>query len=237
MTTGISAADRAHTIAAAVAKDAKPRDIVSPGHVFPLKARPGGVLQRSGHTEGSVDLARLAGRDPAGVICEIMNEDGTMARYADLLEFAEKHELTHPLHRRPDPVPPRERAPDRPTPERRGHARDGDDLEGARLRRQRGRAPGPRAHPRRDRRAADARSRAHGQRSRRRLRGADLDARRAPPGHGAHRGRGQGGDPLLAGEGGPRPGPRLPPATSCSGAPHGPRGGAARVWRRRPDPR
>jgi 3,4-dihydroxy 2-butanone 4-phosphate synthase/GTP cyclohydrolase II len=91
VTTGISAADRAHTIRVAVSPSAKPRDLVSPGHVFPLKARPGGVLQRSGHTEGSIDLARLAGLEPAGVICEIMNDDGTMARYADLLEFGEKH--------------------------------------------------------------------------------------------------------------------------------------------------
>ncbi len=93
VTTGISAADRARTIAAAVAADAEPRDIVSPGHVFPLKARPGGVLQRSGHTEGSVDLARMAGRDPSGVICEIMKDDGTMARYSDLVGFAEEHDL------------------------------------------------------------------------------------------------------------------------------------------------
>ena len=93
VSTGISAADRAHTIKVAIADDAHPHDIVSPGHVFPLKARPGGVLQRTGHTEGSVDLARLAGFGPAGVICEIMNDDGTMARMPDLVEFAEKHGL------------------------------------------------------------------------------------------------------------------------------------------------
>lgn len=93
VTTGISAADRAHTIRTAVAPEAKPSDLVSPGHVFPLRARPGGVLQRTGHTEGSVDLARLAGLDPAGVICEIMKEDGTMARYPDLVQFAETHGL------------------------------------------------------------------------------------------------------------------------------------------------
>ncbi|MDQ3031822.1 MAG: 3,4-dihydroxy-2-butanone-4-phosphate synthase [Myxococcota bacterium] len=91
VSTGISAADRAHTIRVAVAADTKPSDLVSPGHVFPLKARPGGVLQRTGHTEGSVDLARLAGLAPAGVICEIMNDDGTMARMPDLSEFADKH--------------------------------------------------------------------------------------------------------------------------------------------------
>ena len=93
VTTGISAADRAHTIRTAVARDAVPRDIVSPGHVFPLKAQRGGVLRRTGHTEGAVDLARLAGLEPAGVICEIMKDDGTMARYPDLVEFGERHGL------------------------------------------------------------------------------------------------------------------------------------------------
>ena len=93
VSTGISAADRARTIQAAVAMDAKPYDIISPGHIFPLKARAGGVLVRTGQTEGSVDLARLAGVRTAGVICEIMNEDGTMARMPDLEVFAEKHNL------------------------------------------------------------------------------------------------------------------------------------------------
>jgi 3,4-dihydroxy 2-butanone 4-phosphate synthase / GTP cyclohydrolase II len=93
VSTGISAADRAHTILTAVAPEARAADLVSPGHVFPLRARPGGVLQRTGHTEGSVDLARLAGLQPSGVICEIMREDGTMARYPDLQKFAETHDL------------------------------------------------------------------------------------------------------------------------------------------------
>ena len=93
VTTGISAADRAHTIEVAVAPDAKAGDLVRPGHVFPLRARPGGVLVRTGQTEGSVDLARLAGLEPAGVICEIMNDDGTMARLPDLETFAARHEL------------------------------------------------------------------------------------------------------------------------------------------------
>ena len=93
VTTGISAGDRAHTIVTAVADDAVPADLVSPGHVFPLKAVPGGVLQRTGHTEGSVDLSRLAGLKPASVICEIMKDDGTMARYPDLVAFAEEHGL------------------------------------------------------------------------------------------------------------------------------------------------
>ena len=93
VTTGISAADRAHTVLTAVRSDARPSDIVSPGHIFPLRAKPGGVLQRTGHTEGSVDLASLAGLGPAGVICEIMNEDGTMARMPDLVRFADTHSL------------------------------------------------------------------------------------------------------------------------------------------------
>ena len=91
VTTGISAADRAKTIATAVAEDATPRDLVQPGHVFPLRARRGGTIVRSGQTEGSVDLARLAGLNPSGVICEIMNDDGTMSRMPDLEKFSEKH--------------------------------------------------------------------------------------------------------------------------------------------------
>ena len=94
VTTGISAGDRAHTIRTAVGEDAKPSDIVSPGHVFPLRARDGGVLVRAGQTEGIVDLARLTGARPAGVICEIMNDDGTMARMGDLTKFAERHNLS-----------------------------------------------------------------------------------------------------------------------------------------------
>ena len=93
VTTGISAADRATTILTAVADDAKPSDLVRPGHVFPIRARKGGVIVRSGQTEGSVDLARLAGLKPAGVICEIMKEDGTMARMPDLKKFSEKHDI------------------------------------------------------------------------------------------------------------------------------------------------
>jgi 3,4-dihydroxy 2-butanone 4-phosphate synthase/GTP cyclohydrolase II len=93
ITTGISARERAETVRVAVARDARPDDIVTPGHVFPLKARRGGVLVRSGHTEGSVDLARLAGRESAGVICEIMREDGEMARMPDLQAFARAHAL------------------------------------------------------------------------------------------------------------------------------------------------
>lgn len=91
VTTGISAADRARTILTAIDPKTKPEDLARPGHVFPLKARAGGVLQRAGQTEGSVDLARLAGLTPAGVICEIMSDDGTMARVPELLEFSKKH--------------------------------------------------------------------------------------------------------------------------------------------------
>jgi 3,4-dihydroxy 2-butanone 4-phosphate synthase/GTP cyclohydrolase II len=93
VTTGISAADRARTIQAAVKVDAKPRDIVQPGHIFPLRAQKGGVLVRAGHTEAGCDLARMAGLTAASVICEILKEDGSMARLPDLMEFAHKHQL------------------------------------------------------------------------------------------------------------------------------------------------
>jgi 3,4-dihydroxy 2-butanone 4-phosphate synthase/GTP cyclohydrolase II len=93
ITTGISAADRAKTILDAIADDAKPQDLATPGHIFPLRARNGGVLVRAGQTEGSVDLARLARLNPSGVICEIMKNDGTMARQPDLMRFAKKHKL------------------------------------------------------------------------------------------------------------------------------------------------
>jgi 3,4-dihydroxy 2-butanone 4-phosphate synthase/GTP cyclohydrolase II len=93
VTTGISAADRAHTIQVAIDPESAPRDLVQPGHVFPLKAKPGGVLERTGQTEAAVDLARLAGLNPAGVICEIMNDDGTMARVDDLVGYCERHGL------------------------------------------------------------------------------------------------------------------------------------------------
>ena len=93
VTTGISAADRATTILTAVGDNANPSDLVRPGHVFPIRARKGGVIVRSGQTEGSVDLARLAGLKPAGVICEVMKEDGTMARMPDLEKFSETHDI------------------------------------------------------------------------------------------------------------------------------------------------
>ncbi len=93
VTTGISAADRAVTVQMAVAADAKPRDIVQPGHIFPLMAKPGGVLTRAGHTEAGCDLAKLAGHEPAAVIVEILNEDGSMARRSDLETFAKQHDL------------------------------------------------------------------------------------------------------------------------------------------------
>ena len=93
VTTGISAADRSHTIQTAIADNVKSEDVVSPGHVFPLRARNGGVLFRTGQTEGSVDLARLAGLKPAGVICEVMKDDGTMARMPDLEIFSREHDV------------------------------------------------------------------------------------------------------------------------------------------------
>lgn len=93
VSTGISAADRAHTIRVASRADAKPSDVITPGHIFPIRAKDGGVLKRAGHTEGSIDLCRLAGLSPAAVICEVMNEDGTMARVGDLRAFAQKHGL------------------------------------------------------------------------------------------------------------------------------------------------
>jgi 3,4-dihydroxy 2-butanone 4-phosphate synthase / GTP cyclohydrolase II len=93
VTTGISAQDRAHTIQVAVDPESGPADIVVPGHLFPLKAKEGGVLERTGHTEASVDLARLAGRNPAGLICEVMNDDGTMARVPDLIPYCRRHGL------------------------------------------------------------------------------------------------------------------------------------------------
>jgi len=93
VTTGVSAVDRVTTIRTAIADDAKPSDLSRPGHVFPLRAQPGGVLTRRGHTEGSVDLAMLAGLKPAAVLCELMNPDGTMTRGAEIERFAELHNL------------------------------------------------------------------------------------------------------------------------------------------------
>ena len=93
VTTGISAHDRAHTIQVAIDPNSRPRDLVQPGHIFPLKAKAGGVLERTGQTEAAVDLARLAGLNPSGVICEVMNDDGTMARVPDLVKYCERHGL------------------------------------------------------------------------------------------------------------------------------------------------
>ena len=93
ITTGISAADRANTISIAINNNYKKDDITSPGHIFPLMAWDGGVLERAGHTEAAVDIAKLAGLNPSGVICEIMSDDGTMARLPELIEFANQHSL------------------------------------------------------------------------------------------------------------------------------------------------
>ncbi|BDD12417.1 3,4-dihydroxy-2-butanone 4-phosphate synthase (plasmid) [Fulvitalea axinellae] len=94
VTTGVSAADRIQTIRTAIAPDAKPEDLARPGHVFPLAAKPGGVFERRGHTEGSIDLAKLAGLGDTAVLCELTNEDGTMARLPEIITFADKHEMT-----------------------------------------------------------------------------------------------------------------------------------------------
>lgn len=91
--TGVSAADRVTTIKTAVARDAKPSDLSRPGHVFPLRAKTGGVLERRGHTEGTVDLMTLAGLEPAGILCELTNEDGTMARLPEIVTFADQHQM------------------------------------------------------------------------------------------------------------------------------------------------
>ncbi|ABV85460.1 3,4-dihydroxy-2-butanone-4-phosphate synthase [Shewanella pealeana] len=93
VTTGVSAADRVTTIKAAIADDAKPDDLARPGHVYPLRARPGGVLERRGHTEGTVDLMKLAGLQPFGVLCEVTLPDGTMARLPEIVEFAQQHDM------------------------------------------------------------------------------------------------------------------------------------------------
>src|SRR5881397_3133172 len=93
VTTGISAADRSRTIQVAINPASSPHDLVQPGHVFPLRAKPGGVLERMGQTEAAVDLARLAGLNPSGVVCEVMNDDGTMARVPDLVPYCERHGL------------------------------------------------------------------------------------------------------------------------------------------------
>ena len=122
VTTGISAADRATTIHAAVADGARPDDLVSPGHVFPIRAKKGGVLVRTGQTEGSVDLARLAGLKPSGVICEIMKDDGTMARMPDLEIFAKEHDLKIVTIARSHRLPAAARIPDSPGGDR--HAPD-----------------------------------------------------------------------------------------------------------------
>src|SRR6266508_3316000 len=132
ITPGISAADRAKTILDAIADDAKPQDLVTPGHIFPLRARNGGVLVRTGQTEGSVDLARLAGLKPAGVICEIMRDDGEMARMPDLETFSRRRAVRGPPvrrrgrgHRVPGAGPRRPAAGGRGWPTRAG-ARAGD---------------------------------------------------------------------------------------------------------------
>ena len=118
-TTGISAADRAATVLTAIDPATKPADLCVPGHMFPLRARRGGVLKRAGQTEASVDLARIAGLDPSAVICEIMNEDGTMARVPDLAAFCARHGPEDDHRRRPHPLPAEDRAAGRSASPRR----------------------------------------------------------------------------------------------------------------------
>ena len=109
MTTGISAHDRARTVSVAIDSGATSADIATPGHVFPLRAREGGVLVRAGHTEAAVDISRLAGLNPSGVICEIMKEDGTMARLPDLVAFCAVAQPEDRHHQRPDRLSPTQR--------------------------------------------------------------------------------------------------------------------------------
>ena len=204
VTTGISAADRAHTIQVAIDPESKPGDLVQPGHVFPLMARPGGVLERSGQTEAAVDLARLAHLNPSGVICEIMNDDGTMARVPDLIPYASAARAQDHHRRRPHQVPAAQRASGAP----RRHGGDADQvrrLQGHRLRVRARRQP-PRGHRQGRRRRQEGRAGARPLRvpHRRRVRLAALRLRRpARRGHAPHRGGGRGGRALHA-PGGPR---------------------------------
>ena len=145
VTTGISAHDRAHTIQVAIDPESRPRDLVQPGHVFPLKSRAGGVLERAGQTEAAVDLARLAGLNPAGVICEVMNDDGTMARVPELAEYCALPRPEDGHGRRPDRLP----APARQARRTRRRDRPADDVR--RLRGDRLPLAGRRQAPRRAR--------------------------------------------------------------------------------------
>ena len=199
VSTGISAADRAHTARVLADSATEPGDLTRPGHVFPLRYREGGVLVRRGHTEAAVDLATLAGLTPAGVLVEVVNDDGTMKRAPELREFADEHGLAMISHRGPRPLPPAPRAP------RRARGRDpaadrARRLHGVRLpdhhRRQRARRAGPR---RRLRRRAGADPRPLGVPDRRRLRQPPLRLRPpAPGGDGPHRRGGSRGDRLPA---------------------------------------
>ena len=152
VTTGISAYDRAHTVRTAVAPNARPEDLRQPGHIFPVMAQPGGVLTRAGHTEAGCDLARLAGLEPAAVIVEIMNDDGTMARRPDLETFAKLHGLKIGTIARPDPLPAAQRALGRA--HRRAQRADRvRRIPAVLLRRSRASRPAPGADPRPARRA------------------------------------------------------------------------------------
>ena len=246
VSTGISAHDRARTIQVAIDPAARARDLVQPGHIFPLKAKPGGVLERTGQTEASVDLARLAGLNPSGVICEIMNDDGTMARVPDLERVLRPARAEDDHGRRPDRLP----APPRQADRARGRGRHAH-----RVRRlQRGRLPlaGRRQAPRRDGQGRGggqgrrARARALRVPDRRRLPLAALRLRPAARGRAAADRAGGPGRAALPGPGGPR----HRPAEQAQGlqAPGGgprhrgrqprarPAGRPARLRHRRPDP-
>ncbi len=151
ITTGISAHDRAHTIQVAIDPGSRPRDLVQPGHIFPLKAKAGGVLERTGQTEAAVDLARLAGLNPAGVICEVMNDDGTMARVPDLERYCAAPRPEDDHGRRPDRLPPPARQAGR------ARGRDGPADRLRRLQRRRLPLARRRQAPRRDGQGRDRR--------------------------------------------------------------------------------
>ena len=145
VTTGISAYDRAHTVAVAINPEMGRDQITTPGHVFPLVAREGGSLIRAGHTEAAVDIARLAGLNPAGVICEVMNDDGSMARLPDLVAFAQHHNLKLGDDRGPYRPPPPHGEADPPGGGWRGRAGGRRAVDGLRLRQHRGIRRAPRA--------------------------------------------------------------------------------------------
>ena len=235
-TTGTSAHDRAITAKAVTASDVVPRDFQKPGHVFPLRAKDGGVLRRAGHTEAAVDLATMAGMFPAGVICEVMNEDGTMARMPELIRVAPRARHEADLDRRHDRVP----APSRGAGAAGGRGRDPDAARRVPILRLR--EPGRRPHPRRARdgrhrrRSRGAHPGALGVPHRRRLRVAPVRLRRpAGTGDAAHRRGRARGRALRPGARGPRD-RTLAQAAGVRAAGPGPRHGRGEPRARVPRP-